>query len=140
MYNKGDIIRFISIKCDVKISKANEMLNAFYEFIEYNLKNGDMVSLQPIGSFKFSNCDGWEERTMECPLVNGTTITTNIPFQPPFTRVKFKVNKNISRYIREKTTNNQFKLLEKGQMYRDLDPDYYDDEDDAEDEEEDLDG
>lgn len=131
MYNKRDIIRFISIKCDITLDKAKEILNAFYEFVQYNVRNGDMVSLSPLGTFYFSNSEGWDERLMNIVLPNGEIRNTVIPHQDPYTKLNFKVNKELRKYVRERTTNNQLNIIKRGEMYRDL----LDDEDDDEDEE-----
>ena len=68
---------------------------------------------------------------MNIVLTNGEIRNTVIPHQDPYTKLNFKVNKELRKYVRERTTNNQLKIIKRGEIYRDL----LDDEDDDEDEE-----
>lgn len=105
-YGKPDIAKFISIKCDCKLKQAEEMISAFYEFIEYNLLEGDSVNCYPLGIFSLKNIGARKERL----LTNNFVGDVVIPYQEPHSKPIFKFNKTLCKTIKDKTKNNQFDI------------------------------
>lgn len=110
MYTKPDIIRFISIKCNCSQIKAKEMLDAFYEFVDYTIRNGDAVSCQPLGIFDFRNINSHYYNFWTYDYNNHCRKHLE-GISSPYTKPIFRMNKGLIRDVKIKTKNNQWKLL-----------------------------
>jgi hypothetical protein len=88
---------------------AKKMLDAFYEFVQITLKNGDSVSCQPLGLFTFKTIKShhysgyiYDKRCEGMKHIEGISASYSKPI--------FKVGALFAKDIKYMTTNKPFDL------------------------------
>ena len=90
--SKQDLIDSVATGADITKEKASVAVNAMISFIEGSLKNGDEVSIPPLGKFKITARKARDGRNPS----TGLTIkipASNVPKFQPSKTLKDAVNK-----------------------------------------------
>lgn len=99
-YNKKDLEAYIAMRNDIPVCKSSEIVGDVLQFIISILKQGNEISLPPLGIFKIKSTKGYSGRTVYNPKAQ-KEITS--PDGKPYNIIKFLPYKKLKDSLKEKT-------------------------------------
>lgn len=105
-YTKEELVTAVDIELmctDIKLTKKQlkKVLDSYENVIYKILLGGEPICFGNVGTFKFKTTAPRKE-------MFNILLQKNTPPIPPYSKVKFQVNKNLAKAIKEKTLNNPF--------------------------------
>lgn len=99
-YNKKDLEAYVAMRNDIPVYKSSEIIGDILQFIINILKQGNEISLSPLGIFKIKSTKGYAGRTVYNPKAQREITSPN---GKPYNIIKFSPYKKLKDSLKEAT-------------------------------------